>query len=210
MLAAIPDISADFRDQEIDVFGDTAVETAFFVVKGTLPAGVEMELKLRITSVWVRTTDGWKIAHEHVSEPKRDIVEDRFPGDDAAIRAAMLELDDVVNRQDWDALRSSHLGLPSEAPPLAAARARRRWRSSSEACPGPRAFSTSSVPFSGSVVAGAHNPVRDHALGRCTGTKPGGSRGARWSWMARTLLLATILLNLAIMAGPLDFLSASV
>jgi ketosteroid isomerase-like protein len=108
MLDAIPDISADFRDQKIDVFGDTAVETAFFVVTGTLPAGVELELKLRITSVWVRAADGWKIAHEH-NTLTTNIVEDRFAGDEAAIRAAMLELDDVVNRQDWDALRSSHL-----------------------------------------------------------------------------------------------------
>ena len=72
MLDAIPDISVDFRDQKIDVFDDTAVETAFLVVMGTLPDGAELELELRSTSVWVRTTEGWKIAHEHNSQAQAE------------------------------------------------------------------------------------------------------------------------------------------
>jgi ketosteroid isomerase-like protein len=70
-LDAIPDLTADFRDQKIDVFGDTAVETALLVVSGTLPSGAEMDIQFFATTVWVRTAEGWKIAHEH-SSPAND------------------------------------------------------------------------------------------------------------------------------------------
>ena len=111
LLDAMPDVAAEFRDLKIDVFGDTAVDTAFLVITGTLPNGVKMETKLRTTGVWVRTTEGWKIAHEH-NTPAPDIIHDSFPEAQAAIRAEMLALNDIGPNLDFDALRAAHLQSP--------------------------------------------------------------------------------------------------
>ena len=111
MLDVLPDLEVDLRDQKIDVFGDTAVETAFLEATGTMPNGDRMGFEVGVSAVWVLTDAGWKIAHEQ-GTPANDIVSNRFAMDQAAIRAEMEALDDAVNRGDWDDLRSAHLPGP--------------------------------------------------------------------------------------------------
>ncbi|MEM1079739.1 MAG: nuclear transport factor 2 family protein [Pseudomonadota bacterium] len=55
---------ARIDDQRIAVFGDTAVETG--VERGRVVlAGEEMPLEYRVTNVYVRTEDGWRLVHHH-------------------------------------------------------------------------------------------------------------------------------------------------
>lgn len=105
------DVSIDFRELKIDVFGDTAVATSLPRIRSTGSNGMTIEIPLRLTEVWVRTDDGWKLAHEHAT-PAPDLVNDPFPTDQAAIRAAMASLADVGRDRDWEALRAAHLEGP--------------------------------------------------------------------------------------------------
>jgi ketosteroid isomerase-like protein len=56
------------EDLQVQVFGDTAIATFYRV--GTEKAAGESAAKsvrYRFTGVWIRTKDGWKIAHRHES-----------------------------------------------------------------------------------------------------------------------------------------------
>lgn len=56
------------EDLQVQVFGDTAIAT--FYRTGTEKAAAEPTPKparYRFTGVWVRTQDGWKLAHRHES-----------------------------------------------------------------------------------------------------------------------------------------------
>ena len=68
-LSALEEFSIDWRDLKIDVFGDVAVATAFPIYTGTSADGEKIELERRATMIYVKTPDGWKIAHEHLSVP---------------------------------------------------------------------------------------------------------------------------------------------
>lgn len=68
-VSALQDLSIDFRDLKIDVFGDVAVATSFPLYTWTDANGEKGELQVRATMVYVKTADGWKIAHEHLSSP---------------------------------------------------------------------------------------------------------------------------------------------
>jgi ketosteroid isomerase-like protein len=52
------------KDQAIAVFGDTAVETGIEIGMATL-AGQEVPLDYRVTNVYTRTRDGWRMVHHH-------------------------------------------------------------------------------------------------------------------------------------------------
>jgi len=68
-VSAVQNLSIDWRELKIDVFGDVAVATSFPLYTGTDANGETGELELRATMVYVKTADGWKIAHEHLSPP---------------------------------------------------------------------------------------------------------------------------------------------
>ncbi len=68
-VSALQDLSIDFRDLKIDVFGDVAVATSFPHYTWTEANGKRGGMQRRATMVYVNTADGWKIAHEHLSEP---------------------------------------------------------------------------------------------------------------------------------------------
>lgn len=51
-------------NQAIAVFGDTAIETGVERGSGVL-AGEEIALEYRVTNVYVRTEDGWRMVHHH-------------------------------------------------------------------------------------------------------------------------------------------------
>ena len=56
------------EDLQVQIFGDTAIATFYRV--GTEKAAGEANAKparYRFTGVWVRTKDGWKLAHRHES-----------------------------------------------------------------------------------------------------------------------------------------------
>ena len=65
--SAVRDLSIDFRDLKIDVFGDVAVATSVPLFVMTNASGETVKIEVRGTMVWVKTADGWKIAHEHNS-----------------------------------------------------------------------------------------------------------------------------------------------
>ena len=71
-LSPLEDFSVDFRDLKIDVFGEVAVATSFPVYRGTTANGEGVEIERRATMVYVRTEEGWKIAHEHLSASGTD------------------------------------------------------------------------------------------------------------------------------------------
>ena len=71
-VSAAQDLSIEFRDLKIDVFGDVAVATSFPVYSWAEGDGERGEAQVRATMVYVRTSDGWKIAHEHVSSPETE------------------------------------------------------------------------------------------------------------------------------------------
>ncbi|WP_187430943.1 hypothetical protein ROLI_033320 [Roseobacter fucihabitans] len=72
-LATGGDIRLD--DQTIAVFGDTAIETGWERGRVIL-AGEEIVLEYRVTNVYVRTQDGWRMVHHHtdLSEPIIDLL----------------------------------------------------------------------------------------------------------------------------------------
>ena len=69
-ISGLDDFAIDFRDLRIDVFGDVAVATSFPIYTGSNSNGEKIEIERRATMVYVKTADGWKIAHEHVSVPE--------------------------------------------------------------------------------------------------------------------------------------------
>ena len=71
-LSTLEGFSIDWRDLKIDVFGDVAVATAFPIYTGTSADGQGIELEKRATMVYVKTSTGWKIAHEHLSVPEAE------------------------------------------------------------------------------------------------------------------------------------------
>ena len=55
---------ARIDDQKIAVFGDTAIETG--VERGrVVMAGEEIVLEYRVTNVYVRSEEGWRMVHHH-------------------------------------------------------------------------------------------------------------------------------------------------
>ena len=62
-------------DQAIAVFGDTAVETGVEVGEAIL-AGETTPLEYRVTNVYTRTGDGWRMVHHHTdtSTPLIDLI----------------------------------------------------------------------------------------------------------------------------------------
>ncbi|SHH20996.1 nuclear transport factor 2 family protein [Marivita hallyeonensis] len=63
------------QDQAIAIFGDTAVETGVETGQATL-AGKEIALEYRVTNVYTRTEDGWRMVHHHtdLSAPIIDLL----------------------------------------------------------------------------------------------------------------------------------------
>jgi ketosteroid isomerase-like protein len=53
-------------DVKIDVFGDVAVLTEYFHLSHTVDGEPEL-VDVRVTLVFLKTVDGWKIVHEHVT-----------------------------------------------------------------------------------------------------------------------------------------------
>lgn len=72
-LATGGDIRID--DQAIAVFGDTAIETGVERGRAVL-AGEEFTLEYRVTNVYLRTEDGWRMVHHHtdLSPPIIDLL----------------------------------------------------------------------------------------------------------------------------------------
>jgi ketosteroid isomerase-like protein len=67
-LAAGRQTNLQLEDLQVQVFGDTAIATFYRV--GTEKAAGETAAKpvrYRFTGVWIRTKDGWKLAHRHES-----------------------------------------------------------------------------------------------------------------------------------------------
>ena len=71
-ISGMDDFTVDFRELKIDVFGDVAVATSFPIYTGTGANGEKIEIERRASMVYVRTADGWKIAHEHLSVPRTE------------------------------------------------------------------------------------------------------------------------------------------
>ena len=67
-LEALNRPQVEWRELKIDVFGDVTVSTVFPRFTGTDETGKPVILEFVVTFVHVKTLDGWKIAHEHVSE----------------------------------------------------------------------------------------------------------------------------------------------
>ena len=68
-LAAGRQTNLQVEDLQVQIFGDTAIATFYRV--GTEKAVGETSAKpvrYRFTGVWIRTQDGWKIAHRHESQ----------------------------------------------------------------------------------------------------------------------------------------------
>lgn len=65
--SAVRNLSIDFRELRVDVLGDVAIATSYPLFTFTDPNGEPAEREARMTLVYVRTSDGWKIAHEHSS-----------------------------------------------------------------------------------------------------------------------------------------------
>lgn len=62
-------------DQAIAVYGDTAIETGVERGRAVL-AGEEIALEYRVTNVYLRTEDGWRMVHHHtdLSMPIIDLL----------------------------------------------------------------------------------------------------------------------------------------
>ena len=68
-LAAGRQTNLQVEDLQVQIFGDTAIAT--FYRLGTEKAAGDTAAKpvrYRFTGVWIRTNDGWKIAHRHESQ----------------------------------------------------------------------------------------------------------------------------------------------
>ena len=66
LFTSAQDIKLEMKDRKIDVFGDVAIMTCYnhfsYLDDGELRRGVA-----RNTLVFLKTADGWKIVHEHVT-----------------------------------------------------------------------------------------------------------------------------------------------
>jgi len=65
-ITSVEDYKSDARDLKIDVFGDVAVVT-YYPHRTVKKDGEVLRYSARQTLVFVKTSDGWKIAHEHQS-----------------------------------------------------------------------------------------------------------------------------------------------
>jgi len=70
--ANISDYTYQIDDLRIDLFGETAVSTFYLTYGGIFVNDYSFEgspvgSRVRVTMVLLKTTDGWKIAHEHLS-----------------------------------------------------------------------------------------------------------------------------------------------
>lgn len=59
-------LKMEANDVKIDVFGDVAVLTEYFHLSHTVDGEPEL-VDARVTFVFLKTVDGWKIVHEHVT-----------------------------------------------------------------------------------------------------------------------------------------------
>jgi ketosteroid isomerase-like protein len=68
-LAAGRQTNLQVEDLQVQIFGDTAIAT-FYRVGAEKAAGetAAKPVRYRFTGVWIRTQDGWKIAHRHESQ----------------------------------------------------------------------------------------------------------------------------------------------
>lgn len=66
LFAKVQDLQFRFEDPKIDVFGNVAVMTCYNHVSFVLD-GQPQDKVARNTLVFLRTDDGWKIVHEHVT-----------------------------------------------------------------------------------------------------------------------------------------------
>ena len=64
--SSISDVSLAVEDLKIDVFGDLAV-TTFYNNYSFIKNKIRVQGKGRVTLVFLRTEEGWKIVHEHSS-----------------------------------------------------------------------------------------------------------------------------------------------
>ena len=71
-VSEMKNLAIDFRDLKIDVFGDVAIATSFPHFTWTNENGERDGMHRRATMVYVKTADGWKIAHEHLSAPETE------------------------------------------------------------------------------------------------------------------------------------------
>lgn len=53
---------------DVRVYGDTGITAGHFLSELTLPDGTKTSGPARFTYVWVRTGDGWKEVHHHISD----------------------------------------------------------------------------------------------------------------------------------------------
>jgi uncharacterized protein (TIGR02246 family) len=62
-------VDLEVRDVNVAANGDIAVAHWFSRARGTLKNGREVGIWVRVTNCVRRSTDGWRITHEHVSAP---------------------------------------------------------------------------------------------------------------------------------------------
>ncbi len=65
-VTSVQDLKFEMKDRKIDVFGDVAVMTCYNHFSYTDDGNRKQHID-RNTMVFLRTADGWKIVHEHVT-----------------------------------------------------------------------------------------------------------------------------------------------
>ena len=65
-ITSVEDYKAETRDLKIDVFGEVAVMT-FYPHRVVKKDGTVLRYSTRQTLVFLKTVDGWKIVHEHIT-----------------------------------------------------------------------------------------------------------------------------------------------
>ena len=83
--ANISDYNYAFEDLRIDLFGSAAIATFYLTYGGMFVndysfEGSPVSGKARVTMVLVRTTRGWRIAHEHFSKYPDWVSKSQRPG----------------------------------------------------------------------------------------------------------------------------------
>ena len=68
-ITSMEEVEQHWDDLKIDVFGDVAIATGYIQISFKMN-GNDMQVHVRATVVFLKTKDGWKIVHEHVT-PKR-------------------------------------------------------------------------------------------------------------------------------------------